>query len=117
MNALVRAVVVTVNVALAFVEPASVTEDGETVQVEPAGTPAHVQVTDLSKPPLGESETVKVAVSPAVTVLLAGLAAAAKSGVVFVGCTDCNACTISNRPLPIPAPIDCACEIACAASV
>ena len=80
-----RAVVVMVTVALAFVEPSSVADAGEMVQVAAAGAPEQVQVTVLLKPPLGERETVKLAVSPAVTVLVAGLAAATKSGDVFVG--------------------------------
>lgn len=97
-----------VTAELEFVEPSKVSEEGETVQVAAAGAPAQVQVTLLLKPPLGERVTVKFAVSPAVTVLLAGPAAAAKSGDVLVGWTDWSAWTTSRRPLPIPAPSGCA---------
>src|SRR5256885_921888 len=97
-----------VTVELEFVEPSNVTEDGETVQVAAVGAPVQVHATLLLKPPLGESVTVKFAVSPAVTVLVAGPAAAAKSGDVLVGWTDWRAWTTSSRPLPIPAPRGCA---------
>ena len=83
--------VVMVTVELEFVEPSNVTEGGETAQVAAVGTPVQVHVTLLLKPPLGESVTVKFAASPAVTVLVEGLAAAAKSGDVLVGWTDWRA--------------------------
>jgi len=97
-----------VTAELEFVEPSRVTDDGETVQVAAAGAPVQVHVTVLLKPSLGESVTVKFAVSPAVTVLVEGLAAAAKSGEVLVGWTDWRAWTMSRRPLPMPAPSGCA---------
>ena len=83
--------VVMVTVELEFVEPSNVTEDGETEQVAAVGAPVQVHVTLLLKPSPGEMVTVKFAISPAVTVLLAGLAAAAKSGDVLVGWTDWRA--------------------------
>jgi len=77
-----------VTLELALFEPSNATEDGETVQVAAGGAPAQVHVTVPLNPPPGEREAVKVADSPAIIVLLAGLAAAAKSGEVFVGCAD-----------------------------
>jgi hypothetical protein len=62
-----RAVVVTVTVIPTGVEPSSVTELGETVQVAPCGAP--VQLSDTSPVnPLGVISRLKVAVCPAVTV-------------------------------------------------
>ena len=80
-----RAVVVIVTDTLAVVEPSSVMEDGETAQDAPVGTPAQVHATVLLNPPLGDTETVKIAVSPAAIVLLAGLAEIAKSDDALVG--------------------------------
>src|SRR5262245_55835631 len=79
----VRAVVVMVTVTLALVEPSSVIEDGETLQLAAFGAPVQVHDTVLLKPPLGDMEIVKFAVSPAVTVLLVGLAETAKSEDAF----------------------------------
>ena len=104
----VRLVVVMVTLELALFEPSSVTEDGETVQVAAGGAPVQVHLTVPLNPPPGESEAVKIADSPAVIVLLAGLTAAAKSGEVLVGWTDWRAWTTSSRPLPISAPTGCA---------
>src|SRR5258707_9784022 len=102
-----RTVVAMVTVELALFEPSNVAEDGETVQVAAGGAPVQVQLTVPLNPPPGEREAVKIADSPAVMVLLAGPAAAAKSGDVLVGWTDWRAWTTSSRPLPIPAPTGC----------
>ena len=103
-----RLVVAMVTLEMALFEPSNATEDGETVQVAAGGAPAQVHVTVPLNPPPDEREAVKIADSPAVIVLLAGLTAAAKSGEVLVGFTDWRAWTTSSRPLPIPVPTGCA---------
>jgi hypothetical protein len=77
-----------VTVTFAFVEPSSVTDGGETEQEAAWGAPVQVHVTVLLKPPLGATETLKLAVSPAVTVCVDGLAETTKSGEVLVVWTD-----------------------------
>src|SRR5262249_1916356 len=61
------------------VDPAPLSEDGDAVAVDPAGSPVTLKVTGLLKPPIVDSLTVYVAIVPATTDWLAGLAASEKS--------------------------------------
>jgi len=70
----VRAVVVSVTVAVAAFVPSSVTVDGETVHVAAAGAPVQLHVTVCLEPCWGVAETVKFACCPAVIVAVDGVA-------------------------------------------
>lgn len=70
----VLAVVVSVTVAVAGLDPLSVSDDGETVQVAACGAPAQAQVTVCFEPFSGAADTVKLACCPAVMVVVDGVA-------------------------------------------
>jgi len=72
--AAVLAVVVNVTVAVAWLDPFSVTDDGETVQVAACGAPMHSHVTVCFEPFNGAADTVKLACCPAVMVVVDGVA-------------------------------------------
>jgi hypothetical protein len=69
-----RAKVISVAVVVAGFEPSSVTDDGVTPQVAPAGATEQVQVTVWSNPCAGAADTMKFACCPALIVPLAGKA-------------------------------------------
>src|SRR5437660_684699 len=66
------AVVVSVTVVEAVVEPSSVTDDGETAQLAPGAAIEQVQDTVWSNPCAGAAEIVKLACCPALIVPLLG---------------------------------------------
>ena len=76
-----RAVVVTVPVDVAGVVPLITTLLGESVQVDPIGAPVQLRETDPLKPLSPARVAVNVALAPAVTVAVVGVASE-KSGVV-----------------------------------
>jgi len=72
-------------------DPLSTTELGDTVQVDDAGAPAHVNVTIWLKPPVGETATVKFAVCPGDTVLdVEEIGPSEKSSPVPLSATVCG---------------------------
>src|SRR5260370_28947384 len=66
-----RAVVINVTVAVAGLDPSSVTDGGETGQFAPAGAPVQVHVTLLSNPCARAAETGEFARCPAVILAVA----------------------------------------------
>jgi len=67
------AVVVNVTVAVAWLDPFSVTDDGETVHVAAWGAPMQSHVTVCFEPFNGAADTVKLACCPAVMVVVDGV--------------------------------------------
>ena len=72
--AAVLAVVVNVTVAVAWLHPFSVTDDGETVHVAAWGAPKQPHATVCFEPFSGAADTVKLACCPAVMVVVDGAA-------------------------------------------
>jgi hypothetical protein len=72
--AIPRVTVINVAVALEAVDPLSVTDCGETVQLGPGGATMQLHVTVCFEPFCGVADTVKLACCPAVMVWVNGVA-------------------------------------------
>ncbi len=93
-----RAMVLNVTVAVAMVDPLSVTDDGETVHAVVAGAPVQLHVTVPLKLFAGAAMTVKFAGFPAAIVALEGAADTLKSAVPPPGDNAPSAFSKSSRP-------------------
>jgi hypothetical protein len=93
-----RAFVASVTVAVAVLDPLSITDDGETVHVAAAGAPVQLHVTVPLKLFTGAAVTVKFAGFPAAIVALGGAADMLKSAAPLTTGNAPSANSKSSRP-------------------